>query len=148
MSILYEFKCDACGFTNEYRIHCFESEDEYNNRRKKESKDIKNSIWRCVYGELLHKIITMFNRADISMSYDEEVLACGNCKNVGIIKCPQVYIRYKDFNMDINVNPICPTCKKKIHYWDGKYEENSKMKCPKCEKNAYWSEGMILCDFS
>ena len=129
MGELYRYKCNKCGYEEEFRIGGGFFSDHYYKETAELVNNLKNDVINGKYGEQLKNIVGV-DLDNFAFLCDDKLMQCYKCRQFSIIRKPEIhyYIRNRSYKLSITFPVSCPKCS-----YDTIDIPGIKAACPKCE---------------
>lgn len=128
MGTSYKYKCDECGFEEEYFVGGRLMTKDYKKRTEEAEEELRSAALYGKYGESIRQLVRN-ERDKIYINCDTELYQCMDCRQFSVQIAKEMFMNRKEFTMSVEFRHECPSC----HSSMLRKTRGSITFCPKCK---------------
>ena len=135
MGTTYKYKCNSCGFENEYFIGGGFFTENYFKETENLKEKLKIDALKGKFGNIVKAVVEADTGNELSFSCGEQLFQCNECKTIKILREKRIISYWNinnQFDLDIEIKQRCPECGCK----DFKKIKDFVPLCPECKKET------------
>ncbi|MDD7515824.1 hypothetical protein [Ruminococcus flavefaciens] len=128
MGTSYKYKCDECGFEEEYFVGGRLMTKDYKKRTEEAEEELRSAALYGKYGECVRQLVKS-EREKIIVNCETDLYQCMECRHFSVQIAKEMSLNQKDFTLNIEFRHECPAC----HSTLLRKTRGSITFCPKCK---------------
>lgn len=128
MGTSYKYKCDECGYEEEFFTGGRPMTKDYHKRTEEAEEELRSAALYGKYGESIRQLMKN-EREKIYINCDTELYQCMECRQFSVQIAKEMYMNKQDFTMSVEFRHECPSCHSALL----RKSRGSITFCPKCK---------------
>ncbi|MBR6968371.1 MAG: hypothetical protein IKH78_07530 [Ruminococcus sp.] len=129
MGTSYRYKCDECGYEEEFFTGGRLMTKDYHKRTEEAEEELRSAALYGRYGETLQHMMK-FEREKVYINCDTDLYQCMDCRKFSVQIAKEIYMNSKDYTLSVEFRHECPSC----HSSMLRKSRGSVTFCPKCKR--------------
>ena len=128
MGTSYKYKCDNCGYEEEFFTGGRIMTKDYHKRTEEAEEELRSAALYGKYGESIRQLVRN-ERDNIVINCDTDLYQCMECRQFSVQIAKEIYMHRNEFNMSVEFRHECPACHSSLL----RKTRGSVTFCPKCQ---------------
>lgn len=129
MGTSYRYKCDECGYEEEFFIGGSYMSRNYERHVKEAEEELRSAALYGKFGETIQHMMK-YEREKVCINCDTDLYQCMDCRSFSVQSAREISLNNSDFTLSVEFRHICPSCRSTLL----RKSRSSITFCPQCKR--------------
>lgn len=129
MGTSYKYKCDECGYEEEFFTGGRLMTKDYHKRTEEAEEELRSAALYGKYGETIQHMMK-YEREKVYINCDTDLYQCMDCRQFSVQIAKEMYMNSNDYTLSVEFRHECPSCQSSML----RKSRGSITFCPKCKR--------------